>query len=63
MLKPGEFITWIRLERPRLPIGEIIASSFAIVGLVVVAAVSIGLVLGYFKSRTSGPSETGLRLR
>jgi hypothetical protein len=63
VLKPGEVITWIRLERPRLPLGEILASSFAIIGLVILAAVSIGLVLGYFKSRGTGPSGTGLHLR
>ena len=58
-LKPGEVITWIKFERPRLPIGEILASSFTMVGLVILIAVTIGMFLGHLKSKRSGTHGTG----
>jgi hypothetical protein len=33
------------------------------VGLVLLTAVSVGLVLGYFKSRRPDPPDSGLHLR
>lgn len=62
-LKPGEVITWIKLERPRLPLGEIIASSFALVGLVLLLALGIGVCLGYLKSKRTAAGAGGLGLR
>lgn len=50
-LKPGEYITWIKLDRPRFALGEILVSSFTIVGVVIVIAVSLGLILGHLKSK------------
>lgn len=63
-LQPGEVITWIKLERPRLALGEIIVGSFALVGVLVVAALAIGLILGQLRSRRTGAHGTstlGLR--
>ncbi len=61
-LKPGEAITWIKVDRLRFPLGEIFASSVAFAGLCTVAAIAIGLFIGYVKARRrehgSGP---GLR--
>jgi hypothetical protein len=63
-LKPGETITWIKLERPRFALGEILVSSFTIVGVVIVIAVSAGLILGHLKSkRTRAHGSGGLGLR
>lgn len=63
-LKPGEVITWVKLDRPRFAIGEIIVSSFTIVGVLVLAAVAIGVVLGHLRSKRAGAHGTfGLRLR
>jgi hypothetical protein len=58
-LKPGEFITWIKLDRPRFALGEILVSSFTIVGLVIVIAVTAGLILGHFKSKRKDAHGTG----
>lgn len=63
-LKPTETITWIKLERPRFAIGEIIISSLTIVGIVFLVAVVAGLVLGYVRSKRTGTHGTrGLGLR
>ena len=63
-LKPGEFITWIKLDRPRFALGEILVSSFTIVGAVIVIAVTAGLILGHFRSKRKGAHGAGgLRLR
>jgi hypothetical protein len=58
-LKPGEFITWIKLERPRFAIGEIVVNSFVIVGVIVAIAVTAGLVLGHLRSKRTGTHGTG----
>lgn len=63
-LKPGETITWIKLERPRFALGDILVSSLNIVVLVIVIAVSAGLILGHFKSKRAashGAGRLGLR--
>lgn len=63
-LKPGEVITWVKLDRPRFAIGEIIVGSFAIAGAVALAAVVIGLVIGQWRSRHRGAHGAGgLKLR
>ena len=64
-LKPGEVITWIRMERPRLALGEIVIGSLALVGLIVLMAVSIGVILGHLRSKRTGASHGtgGLGLR
>ena len=58
-LKPGEVITWIKLERPRFALGEILVSSFTIVGVVIAIAVTAGLILGHFKSKRKDAHGTG----
>ncbi len=63
-LKPGEVITWVKLDRPRLALGEIIAGSFALAGLVLIISMGAGIVLGHFRSkRTDTHGTGGLRLR
>lgn len=63
-LKPGEVITWVKLDRPRFAIGEIVVGSFAIAGAVALAALVIGLALGQWRSRHRGAHGAGgLKLR
>lgn len=63
-LKPGEVITWIKLDTPRFPIGQIIISSLMIVGVAFLFSLSVGLVLGYLRSKRTGTHGTrGLDLR
>jgi len=63
-LRPGETITWIKLERPRFALGEILVSSFTIVGVVMAIAISAGLILGHLKSkRGNAHGSGGLGLR
>lgn len=63
-LRPGEVITWVKLDRPKFALGEIIAGSFALAGLVMLLSMAAGLVLGYFRSKRSGAHGTqGLGLR
>ena len=58
-LKPGEVITWVKLDRPRFAIGEIIISSFTIVGVAILLAVGAGMLLGHLRSKRSGTHGTG----
>jgi hypothetical protein len=63
-LKPGEVITWVKLDRPKLALGEIIVGSFALAGLVMVVSMAAGVVLGHFRSKRAGAHGTqslGLR--
>jgi hypothetical protein len=63
-LKPGEVITWIKIERPRLELGQILVGSFVLVGLTMAIAVSVGIVLGHLKSKsTHTHGAGGLNLR
>lgn len=63
-LKPGEVITWIRIEPFKFPLGQIVFSSLAGVGLAILLALSIGIFLGHLKSRkTDGQNSGGLDLR
>ena len=63
-LKPSEVITWVKLDRPRLALGEIIVGSFALAGLVLLISVGAGVLLGHFRSkRTDTHGAGGLRLR
>ena len=62
-LKPGEVINWIKIDRPKLPLGEILACSFALVGLIVVIAMTGGVILGHFKSRRRETPGSRLDLR
>jgi hypothetical protein len=63
-LKPGEVITWVKLARPRLALGEILIGSFALAGVVFIVSMVVGLVLGHFRSkRTNTHGTQGLRLR
>ena len=58
-LKPGEVITWVKLDRPRFAIGEIIVNSFTIVGLIILMAVGAGMLLGHLRSKRGGTHGTG----
>ncbi len=63
-LKPGEVITWLRIERPRLELGQILVGSFVLVGLTMAIAVSVGILLGHLKSKsTNTHGAGGLNLR
>jgi len=63
-LKPGEVITWVKLDRPKLALGEIIVGSFALAGVVMLMSMAAGVVLGHFRSkRTGAPGTQGLGLR
>jgi hypothetical protein len=64
-LKATETITWVKLERPRFAIGEIIVSSLMFVGVLVLVAVAAGTILGQLRSRTRGGTHGtgGLDLR
>jgi hypothetical protein len=63
-LKPGEVITWVKLDRPKLALGQIVVGSFALAGLVLLISMAAGIVLGYFRSKsTSAHGTGGLRLR
>lgn len=58
-LEPGQTITWVKLERPRFAIGEIVVSSFAIVGVAIAVAVGVGMVLGHLRSKRANTHGTG----
>jgi hypothetical protein len=59
-LKATETITWVKLDRPRFAIGEIIISSFTIVGIILLVAVGVGMVLGQIRSKgRAGTHGTG----
>ncbi len=63
-LKPGEVITWVKLERPRLALGEIVIGSFALAGVVLLVSMAAGVVLGHFRSKrltAHGTQSLGLR--
>lgn len=63
-LKPTEVITWVKLDRPRLALGEIVIGSFALAGLVFLISMGAGVVLGHFRSKRAGAHGTqSLRLR
>jgi hypothetical protein len=44
-------ITWVKLERPRLALGEIVIGSFALAGVVLLVSSAAGVVLGHFRSK------------
>ena len=63
-LKPGEVITWVKMDRPKLALGEIIVGSFALAGLVMLLSMAAGVALGHFRSKRGGaPGTQGLGLR
>jgi hypothetical protein len=64
-LKATETITWVKFDRPRFAIGEIIISSFTIVGIILLVAVGAGMILGQFRSKARGGTHGtgGLDLR
>jgi hypothetical protein len=63
-LKPTEVITWVKLDRPRLALGEIVLGSFALAGLVLGVSMAAGVILGHFRSKRSGaPGTQSLDLR
>ncbi len=63
-MKPGEVITWVKLDRPKLALGEIVVGSFALAGLVMLVSMAAGLVLGHFRSkRLSTHGTQSLHLR
>ena len=63
-MKPGEVITWVKLDRPKLALGEIVVGSFALAGLVMLISMAAGVVLGHFRSkRLSTHGTQSLHLR
>ena len=63
-MKPGEVITWVKLDRPRLALGEIVVGSFALAGVVMLVSMAAGVVLGHFRSkRLSAHGTQSLHLR
>jgi hypothetical protein len=64
-LKPGEVITWIRIERPRLELGQILVGSLVLVGLTMALAVFFGILLGHLRSKSTRSTHGagGLDLR
>ena len=63
-MKPSEVITWVKFERPKLALGEIVVGSFALAGVMVVISMVAGIVLGHFRSkRTQTHGAGGLDLR
>ena len=63
-LKPGEVITWVKLDRPKLALGEIVVGSFALAGVVMLVSMVLGVVLGHFRSkRLTAHGTQSLHLR
>ena len=62
-LKSTEVITWVRFDRPRLALGEIVVGSFALAGLVLLISMGAGVVLGHFRSKRDTHGAQGLNLR
>ena len=63
-MKPGEVITWVKLDRPKLALGEIVVGSFALAGVVMLVSMAAGVVLGHFRSkRLSAHGTQSLHLR
>lgn len=58
-MKPTEVITWVKLDRPKLALGEIVVGSFALAGVMVLVSMVVGVVLGHFKSKRSGLHGAG----
>ena len=58
-LKPGEAITWIKIERPRLELGQVLVGSFVLVGLTMALALSLGILLGQLRGRGQKTHGTG----
>jgi hypothetical protein len=57
-------ITWVKLDRPRLALGEIVVGSFALAGVVLLVSMAAGVVLGHFRSKrlaAHGTQRLGLR--
>ena len=63
MLKPGETVTWIKVDRPRFPISEILASALSIAGIAALFSIALGILIGHFKARRREQGTTGLGLR
>lgn len=63
-MKPGEVITWVKLDRPKLALGEIVVGSFALAGVVMAVSMVAGVVLGHFRSkRLTAHGTQSLHLR
>lgn len=58
-MKPTEVITWIKFDRPKLALGEIVVGSFALAGAVVLVSMVVGIVLGHFRSKRTGTHGAG----
>jgi len=57
-------ITWVKLDRPKLALGEIVIGSFALAGVVLLVSMAAGVVLGHFRSkRLTAHGTQGLGLR
>ena len=58
-MKPTEVITWVKFDRPKLALGEIVVGSIALAGAVVLVSVAAGTVLGHFRSKRTGTHGAG----
>ena len=58
-MKPTEVITWVKFDRPKLALGEIVVGSIALAGAVVLVSVAAGIVLGHFRSKRTGTHGAG----
>ena len=62
-LKPGETITWVKVEPPKLALGEIVVGSFALAGTLMLVAIGLGVTLGHLRSHRRPAGATSLDLR
>ena len=58
-MKPTEVITWVKFERPKLALGEIVVGSFALAGVIVLISMVVGVILGHFRSKRTGTQGAG----
>jgi len=58
-MKPTEVITWVKFERPKLALGEIVVGSFALAGVIVLISLVVGVILGHFRSKHTGTHGAG----
>lgn len=58
VLRPGETVTWVKVERPRLALGQIVVGSFAIVGVLALLAIGVGIAIGQIRSRRAAEAQS-----
>ncbi|HSB62360.1 MAG TPA: hypothetical protein VLI67_11615 [Vicinamibacteria bacterium] len=67
MNPPEHAVTWIRVERPTFDLVGVLVSSFEITGVLLLAAVGLGGLLGmsliYHRRRSGPPTLDAVSLR